>query len=121
MQNSKCKICRRAGRKLFLKGERCYSPKCPLVKRKYPPGVHGVKGYPKLSEYGGLLKEKQNMKDFYGLLERQFKNYFKRAKKEKGNQGIFFLSFLEKRLETSYIGLDFLFQEIRLTKLLIMD
>jgi len=97
--DSKCKICRRAGRKLFLKGERCYLPKCSLVKRKYPPGVHGVKGYPKLSEYGGLLKEKQNMKNFYGLLERQFKNYFKRAKKEKGDQGIIFLSFLEKRLD----------------------
>ena len=97
--DSKCKICRRAGRKLFLKGERCYSSKCSLVKRKYPPGVHGVKGYPKLSEHGGLLKEKQNMKNFYGLLERQFKNYFKRAKKEKGDRGIIFLSFLEKRLD----------------------
>ena len=97
--DSKCKICRRAGRKLFLKGERCYSPKCSLGRRKYPPGVHGVKGYPKLSEYGEILREKQNMKNFYGLLEKQFKNYFKKAKKEKGDQGTIFLRFLEKRLD----------------------
>ena len=98
--SAKCKICRRAGRKLFLKGERCYSSKCALVKKKYPPGVHGVKGYPRqLSEYGQLLREKQSMKFFYGLSETQFKNYFGKAKLKKGDRGVLFLKFLEERLD----------------------
>ncbi len=97
--NPKCKICRRAGRKLYLRGERCYSPKCSLIKRKYPPGFHGPRGRRQTSEYGEILREKQNLKNFYGLLEKQLKNYFLKAKKKKGNSALIFLTFLEKRLD----------------------
>jgi len=92
-------MCRREGKKLFLKDERCYSAKCPLIRKKYPPGVHGPKGYSRLSEYGLQLREKQRMKRFYGLLEKQFKNYFVKSKKSKGNTEVAFLKFLEKRLD----------------------
>lgn len=95
----RCKICRREGKKLFLKGERCYSPKCAVIKKKYPPGAHGQKGYPRLSEYGLQLREKQRLKRSYRVSEKQFKNYFILAKKSKGNTEIIFLSFLEKRLD----------------------
>lgn len=60
----KCKLCRREGKKLFLRGERCYSPKCAIVKRKYPPGQHGPKGFPRTSEYGQQLREKQRLKKY---------------------------------------------------------
>jgi len=92
-------MCRREGKKLFLKDERCYSVKCPLIRKKYPPGVHGPKGYSRLSEYGLQLREKQRMKRSYGLLEKQFKNYFVKSKKSKGNTEVAFLKFLEKRLD----------------------
>jgi len=95
----KCKQCRRAGEKLFLKGERCYSPKCAMIKRKYPPGVHGPKQRIRLSEYGLQLREKQKMRKQYGLLERQFKNYFVKASKMKGDIGYNFLNLLESRLD----------------------
>jgi small subunit ribosomal protein S4 len=96
---AKCRVCRRAGRKLLLKGDRCATQKCAIIRRKYPPGFHGHNGYPQLSEYGQLLREKQNMKFFYGLMEAQFKNYFHKAKEQKQNVEIFFLSSLEKRLD----------------------
>ena len=94
-----CKICRREGKKLFLKGERCNSPKCALVKKKYPPGAHGTKGYPRLSDYGRQLREKQRLRRSYNLSEQQFKNYFIKAKKGKGNTEENFLRLLEQRLD----------------------
>lgn len=95
----KCKLCRREGTKLFLKGERCFSAKCALVKKKYPPGLHGPKGYPKTSEYGLQLREKQKIKRTYGILERQLKNYFRKAVKTSGNAEENLLKFLEQRLD----------------------
>jgi len=97
--DSVCKMCRREGKKLFLKGERCYSSKCPMVKRKYPPGIHGPKGYGRLSEYGLQLRQKQGLKRSYGIGERQMKSYFNKAKKKTGNVGLILLKFLEKRLD----------------------
>lgn len=82
--NFKCKLCRREGQKLYLKGERCASAKCALTRRNYPPGVHGIKGYPHQSDYGLQLREKQKIKRFYGLSERQLKRYFNLAQKRKG-------------------------------------
>lgn len=100
MKDAKCKICRREGKKLFLKGERCYTAKCPLVKRKYPPGIHGPKGYPRLSEYGLQLREKQQLKRIYGVSERQLKKYFNKAKKAIGNTEFEFLKQLETRQDS---------------------
>lgn len=95
----KCRICRREGIKFFLRGERCYSAKCSLLKRKYPPGIHGPKGYPKPSEYGLQLREKQKIKRTYGILERQLKIYFQRAIKISGNAEENLLKLLEQRLD----------------------
>lgn len=95
----KCKQCRRIGEKLYLKGDRCFSPKCSMVKRNYPPGDHGPKGYTKLSEYGIQLKEKQKARKIYGLTEKQLHNYFKKASKSKGDKGQHLLQLLESRLD----------------------
>lgn len=76
-QDAKCKICRRAGRKLFLKGEKCLSPKCPMIKKSYAPGSSGKRRGRALSEYGKELKEKQKLRAWYGLGERQFSRYVK--------------------------------------------
>lgn len=89
----RCKICRREGRSL------CGSAKCAVLKRKYPPGVHGHKGYPRLSEYGKQLREKQSLKRLYNLREKQFKNYFLKAKQSTGNTAVNFLQLLERRLD----------------------
>jgi len=97
--NPKCKQCRREGVKLFLKGERCYSPKCPMVKRKYPPGMHGSRLRKRISPYGLQLREKQKMKRIYRILERQFRNYFEKAQRKKGDTGINLLILLETRLD----------------------
>lgn len=78
-----CKKCRREGEKLFLKGERCYSPKCAMVKRNYPPGVQGAKRQKRLTPYGIQLREKQKAKRIYGLLEKQFRGYYEKAVKQK--------------------------------------
>lgn len=94
-----CKICRREGEKLFLKGERCFSPKCAMVKKNYPPGVHGVRGRGRLTDYGLQLREKQKAKRIYGILEKQFKNYFNKAIKKTGDTGEIILRFLELRLD----------------------
>jgi small subunit ribosomal protein S4 len=93
-----CKLCRREGEKLFLKGEKCLSPKCPLVRRKYPPGQHG-QAHKKLSDYGRQLREKQKAKRIYGIRETQFKNYYKKATRTGGDTGELLLSFLERRLD----------------------
>lgn len=107
LSNAKCRLCRREGMKLFLKGERCYSAKCPIVKRKYPPGVHGPKGYPKLTEYGLQLREKQKLKRSYNISERQLKNYFNKAKKKIGNTEIVLMQMLEMRLDSLVFNIGF--------------
>lgn len=96
---SQCKLCRREQEKLFLKGSRCYSTKCPMIKRNYPPGIHGQKGYLRQTEYALQLREKQKAKRTYGVSEKQFINYYKKAKKEKKNTGDVFLQLLEMRLD----------------------
>lgn len=95
----KCHQCRREGQKLFLKGERCLSAKCAIVRRNYPPGVHGPKGKSRLSNYGMQLREKQKAKRSYGILERQFRGYYERAKKQHGKTGELMLQRLECRLD----------------------
>jgi len=97
--DKKCKICRREGEKLFLKGERCYTQKCALIKRKYPPGIHGPKGYPRLTDYGIRLREKQKVKRIYGISENSLKRYFNKAKKLSGSTEEAFLRLLESRLD----------------------
>ncbi|QVL32205.1 30S ribosomal protein S4 [Telmatocola sphagniphila] len=100
-----CKRCRREGVKLFLKGSRCFSPKCPIDRDAPPPGMHGYrKG--KTSEYGVRLREKQKLKFFYGLLERQFRRYFALASKAQ-NTGEELLSLLERRLDNVVHRLGF--------------
>jgi len=94
-----CKLCRREGRKLFLKGERCTSGKCALDRRHSAPGQHGAQGNKKLKEYGMQLREKQTAKRYYGVLERQFKNYFEKADKAEGMTGENLLTILETRLD----------------------
>jgi small subunit ribosomal protein S4 len=96
--NAVCRLCRRGGEKLFLKGTRCVTPKCAIAKRAYPPGDHG-QGRQKLSNYGLQLKEKQKAKWMYGVLERQFRRYFKIASKSKGVTGKVLLQLLERRLD----------------------
>lgn len=97
--NEKCTKCRREGTKLFLKGEKCNSPKCSFTRRSYNPGQHGSSGSRKLSEYAEQLREKQKVKRIYGLKERQFSNYFKKAESKKGVTGEILLQLLELRLD----------------------
>jgi small subunit ribosomal protein S4 len=93
-----CRQCRREGQKLFLKGDRCYSSKCSVVRRTYAPGQHG-QGRKKTSEYGIQLREKQKAKRYYGVLEKQFLKYYEMAAKAKGQTGENMLRFLETRLD----------------------
>jgi small subunit ribosomal protein S4 len=93
-----CRICRREGEKLFLKGDRCYTEKCAIDRRKYPPGQHGQM-YRKLSDYGIQLREKQKVRRIYGLLERVFRRYFYEAERKKGITGEVLLQLLETRLD----------------------
>jgi small subunit ribosomal protein S4 len=96
-----CKLCRREGEKLFLKGERCLSPKCAIERRNYPPGEHGKKGTfrRKVSDFGMQLREKQKARRIYGVMEKQFRRYFKDATRRKGLTGVVLLSILESRLD----------------------
>lgn len=94
-----CKLCRREGMKLYLKGERCYSEKCSVTRRPYPPGQHG-QGRIKLSEYGLRLREKQKVRRIYGIVERQFSRYFGDASRKVGRTGEEMLSLLERRLDS---------------------
>ena len=96
--DSVCKLCRREGRKLFLKGTRCESDKCSLKKRNYAPGMHGQKRG-KLSEYGTRLREKQKLRRFYGVMQRQFDRYFDIASRAKESTGEALLSLMERRLD----------------------
>jgi small subunit ribosomal protein S4 len=95
----KCKQCRREGVKLFLKADRCNSPKCAMVKRNFPPGVHGSNGYPRTTGYGQQLREKQKVKRIYRILEKQMENYFKKASKARGNTEEALLQGLEMRFD----------------------
>lgn len=95
---SVCRLCRREGGKLFLKGDRCYSDKCAVVKRSYAPGQHG-QSRKKVSEYGIQLREKQKARRIYGILEKQFRNYFVKAERQKGITGENLLRILESRLD----------------------
>ena len=94
-----CKLCRRQGEKLFLKGTKCQTEKCAVSKRAYPPGQHGQGRRQKLSNYGLQLKEKQKVKRIYGVFEKQFRKYFKIASKTKGVTGKVLLQLLERRLD----------------------
>lgn len=100
-----CRLCRREGEKLFLKGTRCSTPKCAIAKRAYPPGQHGESRRTKLSNYGLQLREKQKVKWMYGVLERQFRKYFKIAAKTKGVTGRILLQLLERRLDNAVFRL----------------
>lgn len=95
---SVCRFCRRAGTKLFLKGDKCVSDKCAVSKRSYPPGEHGRR-YIKETEYSVRLREKQKAKHIYGILEKQFRNYYAKAAREKGVTGDNLLRMLESRLD----------------------
>jgi small subunit ribosomal protein S4 len=102
-----CRLCRREGQKLFLKGERCYGTKCALEKRNYAPGQHGQDRKSKTTEYGLQLREKQKAKRFYGILETQFRNYFDKAAKKKGQTGENLLVSLETRLDNVIFRMGF--------------
>jgi small subunit ribosomal protein S4 len=94
-----CRQCRREGEKLFLKGDRCYSEKCAIQRRPFVPGQHGQKRRQKTSEYGLQLREKQKTKRIYGVLEKQFRNYYQLAERQKGIAGENLLVLLERRLD----------------------
>ncbi len=102
-----CKLCRREKQKLFLKGSKCYSEKCPIEGKNYPPGQHGLNRRIKFSEYGVQLREKQKIKRIYGLLETQFRNYFEKANKQKGVTGENLIQLLERRLDNVVFRLGF--------------
>ena len=104
--DSICRLCRREGQKLFLKGDRCYTDKCALTRRAYAPGMHG-QGRAKASEYGSQLREKQKAKRYYGVLETQFRGYFEMASKKKGKTGENLLALLETRLDNTVYRLGF--------------
>lgn len=101
-----CRLCRRENTELFLKGDRCYTDKCAIKRRNYPPGQHG-QGRSKTSDYGVQLREKQKVKRMYGLLEKQFRGYFERADRMKGVTGTNLLTLLERRLDNVVYRLGF--------------
>jgi small subunit ribosomal protein S4 len=103
---SSCRLCRREGTKLFLKGDRCFSEKCAIERRAYPPGQHG-QGRARFSDYGVQLREKQKVKRMYGLLEKQFRSTFKRASGMKGRAGVNLLMLLERRLDNVVYRMGF--------------
>jgi small subunit ribosomal protein S4 len=103
----KCKQCRRVGEKILLKGERCNSVKCAMVKRNFPPGFHGPKGRKRSSDYSLQLNEKQKARKYYNLMEKQFRLTFEKAEKKTGDTGINFLKMLEMRLDNTVYRLGF--------------
>ena len=106
-REANCKLCRREGEKLFLKGSRCYSEKCAVERRQYAPGQHGQRMRRKISNYGVQLREKQKIRRTYGLLEKQFHNYFKKADRKVGITGENLIQFLETRLDNLVYRLGF--------------
>jgi len=119
MLNDQCKKCRRAGQKLFLKGERCFSQKCAMVRRPYIPGIHGKKRRRQLSEYGQQLTEKQKVRYTYGISEKQLKNYFSEIAKQKGNKEELLLMKLESRLDNVVFRLGFASSSRKLARQLV--
>ena len=105
-KDEQCRICRREGQKLFLKGTRCFTDKCSIARRNYAPGQHGQKRA-KLSEYGTQLREKQKTKSYYGVGEKQFRGYFEMASNKKGVTGENLLQILESRLDNVVYRLGF--------------
>jgi len=105
--DSSCRLCRREGLKLFLKGDRCYSEKCSFERRGYAPGDHGQSHKKQNSDYGTQLREKQKLKRMYGLLEKQFRGYFEKADRQKGITGTNLLVLLERRLDNMVFRLGF--------------
>ncbi len=103
----RCRMCRREGVKLYLKGDKCYSAKCPVSKRTYPPGQHGNKPQRKLSDYGVQLREKQKMRRIYRVMEKQFRLYFEEAVRRRGVTGEILLQLLESRLDNVVYRLGF--------------
>jgi len=103
---AKCRLCRREGTKLFLKGEKCYTSKCPMENRAYPPGQHGQRRT-RLSDYALQLREKQKLRRIYGVLEKQFRNYYKEASRQKGSTGENLLKLLEGRLDNVVYRMGF--------------
>lgn len=101
-----CKLCRREGMKLYLKGDRCYSEKCSFTRRPYPPGQHG-QGRIKLSEYAIRLREKQKVRRIYGILENQFRGYYTAATRRKGRTGEEMLALIERRLDNVIYRMGF--------------
>ncbi len=103
---AQCRICRRETEKLFLKGDRCFTEKCAVERRQYPPGQHGQRRS-KISDYGLQLREKQKVKNTYGILERQFRRYFREAERKKGVTGEVLLQLLETRLDNIVYRMGF--------------
>ena len=103
---SKCRLCRREGEKLFLKGEKCYTSKCAMENRAFPPGQHGQRRS-RLTDYGVQLREKQKMRRIYGVLEAQFRSYYKEADRRKGSTGENLLQLLEGRLDNVVYRMGF--------------
>ncbi len=104
--DAKCRLCRREGSKLYLKGDRCYTDKCAVTRRAYAPGQHG-QGRKKISEYGIQLREKQKVRRIYGILEKQFRDYFVEAERQKGVTGENLLRLLELRLDNVVYRMGF--------------
>ena len=103
----KCRQCRREGEKLFLKGEKCFSSKCAMENRAFPPGQHGQSRRGRLSDYAAQLREKQKLRRIYGILEKQFRNYYKMADSRKGSTGENLLQLLESRLDNVVFRMGF--------------
>ena len=104
--DSKCRLCRREGGKLFLKGEKCFTDRCPVEKRTYPPGQH-ARRRSRISDYGRQLREKQKLRRIYGIMERQFANYYVEADRRKGSTGENLFMLLESRLENVVYRMGF--------------
>ena len=102
-----CRLCRREGMKLYLKGERCFKESCAIEKRNFVPGQHGKSRRSKIVGYGLQLREKQKVRRIYGVLERQFRNYFEKASRQKGMTGGNLLTMLERRLDNAVYRLGF--------------
>lgn len=102
-----CKLCRREKQKLFLKGQKCFTDKCPIESKNYPPGQHGLSRRTKISEYGVQLREKQKIKRMYGVLESQFRTLFEKANRQKGVTGENLVKLLESRLDNVVYRLGF--------------
>ncbi|OGW24580.1 MAG: 30S ribosomal protein S4 [Nitrospirae bacterium GWC2_42_7] len=103
---AQCRICRRESEKLFLKGDRCFTEKCAVERRQYPPGQHGQRRS-KISDYGIQLREKQKVRKIYGVLEKQFRRYFHNAERKKGVTGEVLLQLLERRLDNMVYRMGF--------------